>query len=161
MAVPEANDLAEAFQQGVTFPTPGAGLPATRLVPGDTYEQLLSANFLFHTSAAAGNRVVRMILNDAGGNALLAQPAFAVQGPNFTGQYTIDGNGGTSYGPVGINYVIGIPAILLQPGMAFAIFADNMDAADSFSALTALLFRVPTNRPAVPTLSLVPTPMLA
>lgn len=161
LAIPEASDLSEAFQQVITIATPATGTSPSRVVPGDAYEQVVTATVSVSTSAAVANRSMEMIWQDGGGNNYCIVPANAVQVANTTVTYAFNtGSGGTYSGGAGTS-VVTIPSLLMLPGHKLFFQLVNIDGSDFVSAVSMSVFRVPTSRQRLALVTPIATPLLA
>lgn len=159
LALPDSAFLEGSWQEAIDPPSPGAGTFFSRSTPGETYEQILSATFRYITSAAAGNRLMTVAINDPNGNTIVDVPAVFSQTPGINAIYTVIGQGGTSYGNSQANQVIALPPTLLLPGYTLFLLPVNEDAADQILAVGLLLLRIPTGAPRQPAEALSPTPL--
>lgn len=156
LALPDNADVAGAYQDAVLLKAPGPGQYATRITPGETYEQLLTATFSYLTSAAAGSRTIVVVVNDPNGNEVGVYPGNQAQGPGTSAIYSVNGQNGQTYSTVTGDQVIGMPQILLLPGYELFFGSPQRDAADSVSSVACVFLRVPTGAP-----KQAPSPLLA
>lgn len=127
------------------FATPGAGLPATRRIPGETFERLDALRFLFTASAAVANRFVSVdVLNGDQTVAVRIQTPTAVTAGlaiqfNFVRGMELFSStaGGEQLAP--------LPDLIFPPGYLIRITAAGIDVADTITAIRPMMTRYPSD----------------
>jgi hypothetical protein len=159
LALPGGADVDHAWQELVTGPDPAVGANFVRIVPGETYEQLLSANFVILTNGAAGTRVALVSLRGPDNNQFGAYPSTFSQGASSTHTYIANMNNGQTFDTTqGLHLIGGQPALLL-PGYRIVLQAIGLDPGDRVTQVELLLLRIPTGRVQSPRDETVATPL--
>jgi hypothetical protein len=159
LALPEQADLSTAWQETFDPPPPLPGADVRRVIPGETYEQLLAAKVNFNTSAVVGNRLVLVQVFDPNGNIVWTATAPNAQPAASTKVYTFSAYATQAYESLGIFVTVPIPSILLLPTFIIQIGAFGQDAADFFQVPTLTLLRIPTAPVRKPEEPLFATPL--
>jgi hypothetical protein len=127
----------------VQFPSPAAGQPFTRVVPGDFAERLIAVTFTLTLDAVVANRVASLVFLDRN------QVPFAKVKANNN---AVASTSVTPWLMVGFNVLlltvagdsmIGLPDILLTPGQAWQIVVSGMDVGDTITGINASVWRYP------------------
>lgn len=124
------------YLRTVQVPAPAAGADWSLAVPAGSVYGLISVQASLTTSATVADRAPRLQLTD--GDAIyLDLPPQAVQAASLTGRFAWV-QGMSTYGSAG-GQVVGMPALLLQPGWTLGTSTDNIDTTDQWSAVELLI----------------------
>jgi hypothetical protein len=118
----------------ITGTTPGAGADISESCPSNTRWTLWAARWTFTTSAAGGNRLVSLRLDDGGSGWLARYPSSAVQAVSTTVSYDAANLGA-------VNAPVGADSLILAPfpwpmfqGHRFRSDTLGLGAADQYTA---------------------------
>ena len=144
-----APSYAVGWQEPLYLPNPPAGGGWSHTVDGRWLERLVTARWIFTTDAVVANRSVRLSLSDVNGTIIMEVPATGVvtAGTVLAVELAVGLSAagvavpGVSAGP--------LPDLLVPPGWTWMARGITLDPGDTFTAVTLLVQRFPTDAAAI------------
>jgi len=140
-----APSFAVGWQELINIPAPAPGSDWSHKVDGRYFERLVTAHWSFGASAAAGNRVLDLVLTDNNGNTVITVPASA----HVATGTSIDINLMTGLQVPSSNAALetwgGIPDLLVPPDWTWHAVTNFMDVADTETNIRLLVQRFPND----------------
>lgn len=137
------------WTEPVTLAPVGAGVATQgRVIPGETYERILTANVVLATSAAVANRTLTLDIIGGAGTVRYSSPLASTVVASSTVNAFAAINGGHALSAAGVS-ASEIPDLLLPPGYTVRFSVAGIDVADQLSGMGFLVQRYPSNLVAV------------
>lgn len=123
---------------------PAAGALATRRIPGETFEAIVTARSVLTTGAAVANRFPGLdVLDGDGVLVFTANSPTAVVAATTRRTYWADRFGAVLTSPSG-DESLPFSGALFPPGFTFRFNVSAIDVGDQLSALSLIVWRVPS-----------------
>lgn len=123
---------------------PAAGALATRRIPGETYEAIVTARSVLTTSAVVANRFPGLDVLDGDGTLIFrVNSPTAVVASTTRRTYWAERFGAVVTSASG-DESLPFSGALFPPGCAFRFNVDTIDAGDQLSLLSLVVWRIPS-----------------
>lgn len=146
LVLPDYASVADSYTDIVNGGTVAAGQPFTVLAQGAYIDRIVSVFALFTTSAAAGVRQVRLIIQNNQGVSVTEVPAPSGQNPSESRIYGFLNSISAAYSTAGsINWHFApCPSVLAYPSFSYGLTAQGLLAGDQFTGVQLVRERYPT-----------------
>jgi len=128
----------QGFTHAVSITPPVAGADVMQVVPAGVRWKLKAFVCFFGTSVAVANRLPQLFVKDPSAVQVMQVPAFQVQAAAVQGSFTW-GGGLTSTNALNAQSMGAPIDLILRPGWSFGTLTINLQAADQFTAPSALV----------------------
>lgn len=138
------TEVIGGWQQVLTPSSPAAGEAYTYTVPGQYWERPISVNFRLVTSATAGTRYPRVVMQDGSGNTIAEDGDISGIAASSTERYRLSARLGHQWVSGSGRTWGAIPDILLHAGWKLVITSSSLAATDQIDTIVILTQRFPS-----------------
>lgn len=140
-----APSYAVGWQEPLYLPQPAAGAVWSHKADGRYYERLISASWLYVSSAAGSTRGPLLQLLDGNGTVVLEVGASPTVPVSSSEQISLIVNLGVSAAMTYSRAWLTLPDLLIPPGWSWQATVINLDPADQQSNIVLLVQRFPSD----------------